>query len=352
MLLVDAGRHRALQLTAAAAVVAVGAIPVLEYDTDVPQFALVWFLPLLSFGSALGLGVSRNLLGGRWSATSSAAGYTLIRILIAAILAVAALPAPLVPLLILPAIALDLSLQRTRSRVLVSGAFAAALFAAYVPYLNWIKSDIYLSAADVVLGLPLAIALAYLALLLVSQPEGASPVRPRLAAAAPLALALVVALGSSAHAPDPGQGEQAAEAQLTVTGDEDGAALRVDLSGSPQCQEYEPVGIVARRAGAEVEGPLGERRRCLFSGAVGLSDRGRWFVYGEFERGGEAAEAWLPVHVGGGGAEALEEERPVYYPPEVSGGPVKIISGLVVYAFLAAVIGAVALLSRRRATSA
>lgn len=345
MLLIETRHRHGLRLIAAAAIVAVGTIPVLEYETDVPQFALVWFLPLLTFGAAFGLGLARTLLSSRWSATGVAGVYTALRLLIAGVLSALALPIPMIPLLLLPAIALDYVLQRSGSRALAATTFAVLLFGAYIPYLNWLKSDIFIDATDVVFGLPLGIALAYLALLLAGQPREANGFRPSLATAVPVALVLAVSLSSSASAHDPGQGEEAAPAQLAVTGYEDGASLSVDLGGNPGCLSYEPVGLVARRAGAEIEAPLQPTARCRFSGAVELSDRGRWFIYARFERGEEALETWLPVHVGS--SEAVSAQRDLYYPPEVSQSPLKAIAGVVVYGFFVTLVIAIARLVRR-----
>lgn len=347
MLLVDGNGSRSLQLVAAAAVVAVGLIPVLEYETDVPQFALVWFLPLLAFGSAFGLGVARSLLGGRWVATAAAAIYLLLRALIAAILLAAGLPVPLLPLLLLPALVLDLLLQRSRSRLAVAAAFSAALFAAYVPYLNWVKSDIYLGLGDVLIGFPLAVGLSYLALILADQPRNVALPRVQLPASGPVAVAVMLIFASSALAHDPGQGEEAGSAALTVKGDDDGASLTVDVASEAGCEGLEPSALVARRAGAEVEAPLSRVADCRFQGAASLPERGRWFLYGEFERGGQPVEAWLAVRVGAG-EQTVSEPRPLYYPATVSGGPVKIAAGVFVYAFLAAVVLLVARLIRRR----
>jgi hypothetical protein len=350
MLLVDGKQARALQLVAAAAVLAVGLIPVLEYETDVPQFAVVWFLPLLAFGSAFALGLARSLLGGRWAATATTAVYSLLRALIAVVLLIAGLPVPLLPLLLLPALVLDLLLP-SRDRLLAAVAFSVAIFALYVPYMNWIKSDIYLGLEDVLIGLPLAVGLSYLALILADQPRNVAAPRPNLAATGPATVALMLVVASSALAHDPGQGEDAGSAALTAKSVGDRASLTIGVASSADCDGLEPVSLVARRAGVEVEAPLERVGECRFHGTASLPERGRWFVYGEFDRQGQAVEAWLPVHVGAE-PDTVSEERLLYNPPSESGGPIKIAAGLVVYAFLAAVVLLIARLIRRRPAAA
>ena len=349
LMLLGEHRHIAMKLLAAAAVVAVGLIPVLEYETDVPQFALLWFLPLLAFGSAFGLGLSRSLLDMRWAATSAAVVYSLLRLVIAAVLLSAELPVPLIPVLVLPALALDLVSARSRSRLLAAALFSVTLFAAYVPYLNLVKSDVFLGIADIVVGLPIAIALSYIALALADQPRASKPLRAAWGAAAPAALALAFVLSSTALAHDPGQGEEEASAKLTSRSWSDGAALTIDLSANSNCGEFEPRALQARRAGEVVEAELRRIGVCRYRGQAPLPDRGRWFLYGEFEQGGELLETWLPAHVGED--EVASATRALYQPPAASDSLLKIIAGVVVYAFLVAVLVLIALAIRGRTFS-
>lgn len=157
-------------VVAAAAVVAVSAIPVLEYETDVPQYDDAFYLPALAAGAAFSLGLVRLALPLRWAAAGAALAYSAIMILIATILLVAGMPEPLVPLLVFPAIVLDLAAGRLR-RPVTAALFTCTLFAVYLPYLNWIKSGPFLDSTDVLLGLPLAFVGSLLALVL-TAPAG------------------------------------------------------------------------------------------------------------------------------------------------------------------------------------
>lgn len=354
MLFVDGGWPRMLQLTAAAAVLAVGLVPVLEYETDVPQFAVLWYLPVLAFGSAFALGLIKTMLNDAWAATAAAAAYAAVRLLISVVLTLAGLPAPVLPLVLLPALALDLTAQRTRSRALIAGVYAASVYLTYVPYLNWVKSDVFLDADDVLAGLPLAAALSYLGFLLADVPRRAATARatagPAPAVASVIAVGLVLAGFLSSPQPtlahDPGQGQQVAEVRLTTRSAEGSASLTVDAGGRTGCGELEPVALIARRAGETVRSRLDESGGCRFAGSVALDQRGRWFLYGVFTREGETLETWLPAHVGE--RETVSAVRALYRPPETSGGMLKAVSGILVYAGFAAVIVLIAVLLRRR----
>ena len=118
--------ERAAARVAAAAVLAVCVIPVLEYETDVPQFDLAYYLPLLATGTAFALALSRRALAGRWVATEVAAVYTAIVAAIALVLAAGGMPGPLVPLLIVPAAAFDLAQARRMGAVTSAATFVAA----------------------------------------------------------------------------------------------------------------------------------------------------------------------------------------------------------------------------------
>lgn len=330
---------------AAAALVASAAVPVLEYETDVPQFDVAFYLPVLAGASAFALRLVRLLAVNRYAATIAAAAYTIVIALVAAVLAATAMPAPLIPLLVIPALVLDLTARRG---ILQAGvAFTVAVYAVYVPYLNWIRADVYLEGADLLVGLPVALVAVAAALALTST-QG---MRPRAAGAA-LALTLGVSVvgwaapSRPALAHDPGQGTELAQVPLEVETDGSRAWIDADLRESGLCGEVNPAGTVARRAGEEVLGPLEEGAQCRFEGTVALPDRGRWFVYAQFDRGGEALETWLPVTAGGPDANSAGA-RSLYSPPVVTSPPTKTLAGVAAYAMLALAMLGIPLLYRR-----
>ena len=337
--------ERAAALLAAAAVVAVAAIPVLEYETDVPQFDLAFYLPALAAGAAFAFGLVRLALPGPWPATRAALAYTAVMALVGVILLTAEMPAPLLPLLVAPALVFDLATARL-PRPLAAAVFALGVYAAYVPYLNWIKSDVQLDAGDVAAGLPIAFAGTLLALWLTSRERARRPrLRNSPAAAALGALTLAVApAGALAH--DPGQGTELTTASVLLRSDGDRAELEVDLSGSGHCDDLAPQRVVARRAGEERAASLRRLGPCRVGGQVALPDRGRWFVYAELEHDGRTVETWLPIHADGTET-ASERERSVYFPAEVSDPPVKSAVGIAIFAVFAGALVGIPILYRR-----
>ena len=336
--------ERIAAVIAAGAVVAVGVIPVLEYETDVPQFDLAFYLPALATGAGFALGLARLALPLRWAAGAAALAYTAVMALVAVVLATVGMPAPLVPLLVLPAAVLDLAAPRL-PRPLVAAAFALALYIVYVPYLNWVKNGVYVELSDVASGLPLAAVGSFIALALTAG----TPRDRRLRRRPPVATAAVLvclALPSPGLAHDPGQGDELARARIRVSAVNDRARLAVDLSGSSHCDDLTPGRVVARRAGETTRGPLRDAGTCGFVGEVALPDRGRWFVYAEFEHAGRAAETWLAVHADGGET-VTDPSRSVYEPPAVSDPPVKVLAGVLIYAILLGTMAGIPIAYRR-----
>lgn len=330
-------------LLAAAAVVAVAAVPVLEYETDVPQFDLVLYLPVLATGAAYALGLVRLALPGRGAAARAALTYTAVIALVGLVLLAMDMPAPLLPLLVIPALTLDVAARRV-PRLVAASAFVLSLYVAYVPYLNWVKSDLHLDAADVVTGLPIAFAGVLVALWLTSPPRAArGGPSPRVAA---VALVVLLAAVPSAGAHDPGQGEEIATASVLARAEGERAKLEVDLSDSGHCDDLAPRQLVARRAGETLSAPLRISGPCRFAGEMTLPDRGRWFLYAELNHDGDVVETWLPVHADG--AETVSDgARSVYSPPKVTESPLKAAGGVAIYGILLGTVVGVPVLYRR-----
>ena len=341
---------RLLGAIAGAALLAAITVVVLEYETDVPQFDEVWYLPVLAAGAALALGMVRANEAARFAATAAAAVYTVILAAFQIALDAADLPGPAVPALVIPALALDLAHRHRLSPLPTATAFVAALYAAYLPYLNLLRDDVRLEAADVAIGAPLAVAAAYVALRAVTPVRGAPAAVP---AAAALVFALGVALTSShvaappAAAHDPGQGTEIAKAAVEVTADGRRLGLDARLQGPDGCRDLEPVAVVARRAGESRRASLGNPAPCEYRGSVVVPDRGRWFVYAELRRAdGRSVETWLPIAAGESGRRD-DANRSVYLPPQDEGSAAKRIAGVAMYAAFAALLAAVVFLHRR-----
>lgn len=335
---------RASGLMAAAAVLAVCVIPVLEFETDVPQFDLVFYLPVLATGAAFALGLGRLAVLGAWPATTTALVYSALMGSLLLVLTVAGMPGPLLPLLVAPALVLDLS-DRRLPLAAAALSFATALYLVYVPYLNWAKSGVYLDSADVLLGLPLAVLGSAVALWLTAP---RAPGRRGLVAAVGLAVLLVPAAAGLGH--DPGQGEELGTARVRASVAQGSALLEVRPNRKELCPALEPVAVVGRRAGEEIRAPLETAAPCQFQGQLELPERGRWFVYAELSSDGRAVETWLPVHTES--AEPVADRaRSLYLPPSAEDTPLKLASGILIYGVFAAALLALPVLFRRRQLS-
>ena len=95
--------------------------------------------------------------------------------------------------------------------------------------------------------------------------------------------------------------------------------------------------VAARRGGETRRGPL-TKSGCRLAGSVQLDGRGRWFVYAEMRRGGRDVESWLPISVGSGPARISDRARYAYVPPERSSSTIKLISGVLLYAGMLAML--------------
>lgn len=320
---------RGLTAVAGALVLASAGFATVEYDTDVPQFDDAFYLPVLGFAASVGLVLVRAASNGRWAATAAAAVYTVFIAAVGGFLALVDFPPPALPLLVLPALVVDVAADRRWHPVVTATAFTLALHAAYVPVRNILGDGVHFDAADVLAGAGLT----WLATLVVFAVAGETQVKPRhirgapAAAAASVLLLLLVVPVALAH--DPGQGDDAGSVDLRITVEDSRAQLTAALPRNV-CAKTHPVGVVARRGGETVRAPM-TKRGCRMGGAVAIPERGRWFVYAEMRRGGRVVESWLPVSVRDGRGRAADRKRYAYFPPERSSSPVKFIVGVLLY---------------------
>jgi len=316
---------------------------VVEYETDVPQFDPVWYLPVLATVSALALAIVRLLGDGPWASTAAAAVHLLLIAGVTLVMLALGFDAPQLPLLVMPAAVLDLLTRRGKSILLVAVSYVAALFAVYVPVLDAVGQGVYVDAADVLLGAPMAVAAVAVVLAAVRPAAPLGRARARALGAA-LTLA-VLSLPSSTYAHDPGQGEGAGSATLNAKVDGSHVRLEARLL-RPDCREFRIAAIVARRAGETLRAPM-EGRRCRFSGALRLGERGRWFVYAEFERRGETVESWLPIKTDGGSRRFHEARRYAYVAEDRGTTASQALAAAGLYAVIVAFMAWTARLARR-----
>lgn len=325
-------------VVAGALVLASAAFATVEYETDVPQFDEVFHLPALGFAASIGLVLIRAAARTRWAATLSTAVYTAFIVAVGGFLALVGFPPPALPLLVLPAIVVDLSARRRWHPAATAALFTLALHVSYVPVRNLLGDGVRFDTADVLLGA----ALTFAATLAVFAVAAERPFAPgswlrRAALAGPAASVVALLLAAPlAGAHDPGQGEDAGTVALRLVAAEERVALTARLPADA-CATTEPVAIVARRGGESHRAPL-SRSGCRLTGTVPAPEPGRWFVYAEMRRGTRAVESWLPISVGAGATSISDPARYVYEPPERSGSIAKVLGTVALYAAMLALL--------------
>jgi hypothetical protein len=337
--------NRLLRPVAGALTLAALAFVVVEYETDVPQFDAVWYLPVLSLGSGLALALVRVLDPARWAAASAAMVHLAFVTAVAVFLVGAGFDAPKLPLLAVPAVVLDLAARRGASLALRGLLFVTALYAVYVPTLNWTQTGTRIDGVDVIAGFPLAFAGAWLAFAALGlQTRTETP--PRTGAAAAAAL-FVLALPAVALAHDPGQGDDSGAFRFVATAN--GRTLSVDATRVVGgCAQPDRSQLVARRAGEVLRAPLAGDR-CRYVGTIEVTERGRWFLYVELRDGENVTESWLPVRAGDGTRRVVDDRRYAYEPRTRETDTVETIAAVVLYLLVIAFLAAVVALARAHA---
>lgn len=320
---------------------------VVEYETDVPQFDAVWYLPMLAATSALALALVRLATPQRFAATATAAVHLAFIAAVSLFLLAAGFDTPKLPLLVVPALVLDLW-ARTAPVPVLAAAYVTALYAAYVPTLTWLGAGVQLDAADVVLGLPLAYGAVSVVLAAVFlRPSVPAAATARVSVGA-LAVGLVVASAAPAVAHDPGQGDDAGSLRLIAHAQGRDISLEA-AAPAGACRRLGTGQIVARRAGETLRAPLA-RSGCRYSGKLAVSERGRWFVYAELRHGERTVESWLPVKADGRRRYA-DERRYAYFADRQNSGAIKAIAGGAMYLVVLGVLAAMVALTRAAAAA-
>lgn len=302
-------------VAAGAGVVGGWQVLVLEYDTDVAQFSSVWYLPVLTVALAAAAVTAQSAIGHRlrWPAASAGAGYTVAMVTVIIVLRVADFSTPIVPVVVPALLVADLTRARRWSVEARSVAFAAALFAAYVPYLHFVPGAVAPTVEQAALGAAMA-ALAVAATIVIFDPSARLGGRRGLTGVSVAATVVIAGLFGGprpAAAHDPGQGDAVATIELTA--EVSGGRVEITASAIGSDSNLQPVRIVARRGDRTVYGDLAADPR--WNGHIDLDDDGRWFVYVEARRGAEDLEAWIPVIVGSDGIESKRTE--LYATPDV-----------------------------------
>jgi hypothetical protein len=337
-------RHGLVETTLAALLLGSLAATVLEFETDVPQFAEQLYLPVLLAAGLLAAGCARALLRHRAPVTAMVLTYAAFRLVCTGLLPLLGRSASDLPIAVLGLALADLPARSATVRLAAAAAGAGAL--------AWLAAATGLAGQS-----PVAVAAVAVPVIAVAAATAAAHhVRGRRLAAVVLAVpiaallagAALVAGAPPAAAHDPGQGRSVTT--VGVSGRSDGAGrlgLDVAIAGPPsrpspgsQCRNTAPVRLVARRAGDTVSAPLRAVGNCRYGGTVQVRGDGRWFVYAELRRDGQDVETWLPIDAGN--AETLTEDRDLYVPAQArpSSRPVQFAAGAAIYTAGLALLGA------------
>jgi hypothetical protein len=299
-------------------------LPVLEFETDVPQFHETLYLPVLLAATLFAAMVLRQVIPGPLPVARAVGIYVLLRVAIMVGLAGLGRSTPDLPLAILGLAAVDLP-WRTAAARYASGAAGVAL-------ILLAASTAGLASVD-----PGAVALVAVPGLVVVLVVLATQVRrsPRVEGPALLVLiAVAVALSpTAADAHDPGQGRPIAPVTLTGTSDGHGTITITAVSDN-DCAALPPRRLLARRAGRIVAGTLTASGHCRYMGLVHVPATGRWFLYVELQPRGFEVEAWLPVDASS--PHRLIQHRQLYLPAGRTQGAglpgSEVAAGIVLYA--------------------
>ncbi|KMO73488.1 hypothetical protein [Mycolicibacterium chlorophenolicum] len=315
-------RRRAMRWAASILLLGNAIAVVFEYETDVPQFSETLYLPIfLATGLAVAW-VARTAVPTHAPVTTMVLGYAVLRLGIAAVLAILGRSGPDLPVAVLGLALVDLPLARAVQRY-AAGAVGASV-------LGWAAAAAGLSSqspdAVSVVAVPTIVAGA---LIVAAGGFGSRGVRVAEAVMAMIAVAVTFA-PAPARAHDPGQGASRGPIELAAISD--GAhSISMRATVSDGCAGLAASRLVARRAGVTVSGVLRAEPGCVFSGRITVPAGGRWFVYVELLRDGQILESWLAVPAGR--SAHIVGIRELYLPVRAGTAdrPVQIAAGAVLY---------------------
>jgi len=321
-------------------VLAVLLVPVLEYDSDVPQFSPVLYLPVATAGTLLAFLMLRGAAPGAWPATTAAAAVMALRALTVLLLAGLNMTLTVVPPVLAAAVVDDILAQRRVGGTARAVVLSLVLPATWLPALALQGGTATRVPAGLVPQAVLFCVLAVVAVLLVTGRLRVRPASGRLAVPALFAVALPAALTGArpALAHDPGQGQPAGAARLIAT--RSGGTVRlVTHLNRPCAPTPDRAQVVGRRAGKTVRAAAtatpAAGAACIYTGEVALAADGRWFLYLELDlstnragRAGGTLETWVHLPAGSTAAAATKE---LYAPPPPTPGAGRNAVGALLY---------------------
>lgn len=261
---------------------------VFEYETDVPQFSELLYLPvLLAVECALVWTIARGVPV-RHAFLYVTAAYVGLRLLVMLTLAGLDRSVPDPPLTIIGLAAAELgSTWAARTAAAATATTVLAVAASWTDLASPRTGDVVAAGATIILTIT--------GVTILRRWRGHHVA----AAATILTLGFGLPIANippdRAEAHDPGQGPQVSTLFLSATSDAHGSII-VTARGATTCPAAVEATLVARRAGTTRSSPMTTGPDCTFSGTVEVPPDGRWFTYVELvDAHGAALEAWLPV---------------------------------------------------------
>ncbi len=202
---------RALRAAAGTLLLANAAAVVFEYETDVPQFTEVIYLPILLAVGLTAAGVLRRAVPLAAPVLTACLGYAVLRLAIGAILALLGRSTPDLPIAVLGLAAYDLPLRGRYGRPAAAAAATAAL--------AWAASALGLASESTsAVGVVAAPVLVVAALILAASYRPARVAWPAALIVLAAAAGLTTGAGRAA-AHDPGEGPKVSTIELAATSD-------------------------------------------------------------------------------------------------------------------------------------
>jgi hypothetical protein len=316
---------------------------VMEFETDVPQFPVVTYLPVKLAALTFAFGLIRRVSARPWAATEAAAVYMVLRLAVVGFLTVLGHSLPTVMPTVVAAWAFELALRRGGSRWVVAWVTTLVTVGSHVAAHVLQPAGLSIPPQDVAVGLVLGVLASWSVLTALGVAPLGHTARPvRLVHTACVALLLLVPAGP-AFAHDPGQGEEVGPVVLATVRQDDRIELEVTAAVGG-CAGWEPQQVVARRAGRVAAGSLTPLDGGRFGGTVQVDDPGRWFIYAEFLVDERLTEAWLPVEDG-----RHTKATELYVASGDGPHLTQVLAGVLLYAIVLVIFSAIVVTYRRAA---
>lgn len=298
----DENRSMAIGIGLGAVLLATSMIPVMEYDSRVPQFTEIAYLPIVVVAALFAAWVIDFAVRGARVMAVAVSAVIAFRAVIWGVLAAAGWPTVDVPFALLGLAVLDLPVRRRVDRVVLAAvAMSVIQLVVSATGLSSVALEAVIPAAVAVL------AVAVVALLVARRIGGV-----RIAAVALVVLGASAQLGATpAQAHDPGQGTERGEISMSVEWVDSRVTVVVEPVSLTVPIEFDR--IVARRAGEVVEATIEEQGAGsgIVRASIELDAGDLWFVYAEFSSPEGTVESWITVEPG----ETHSGIRPLYEPP-------------------------------------